>query len=305
MASSAAIMTPHQVVEKMSFQTQPKQKEQFSPVAPPPSAAPPPPPPSDSDENSVRTVEDNTTAAAAAASSYQNSGGMTRPAQIPVITNFGDDLEAGPNTKGRKWVGGIGRGDPTLRPNTGQTNDDYGGIGSLNEIATILRWMTIVSSSIAILWEGFALPTRILIHSWVYPAKVVLGGYLGVFCILLLGVELNAPLRDNFGILYHPLGRAVLLFLMSGMCFGILFTWWEILLGLAFILCGSGYVYAYIMYPEYRRWQSYSDNKVWEEAKTAARASIAWANPNGSVPVPDVSNWNTVANEQQSLLTKV
>jgi hypothetical protein len=298
--ASKDIMTPHLVVEKMSFSPQRKAKEAFSPAASAPSSAPPPPP-SDSDENWVRTVEDNTTAPV---SSYQNGSGSgtSRPARIPTITNFGDDLEAGPNTKGRKWTGGTGRGDPSLRPNTGQTNDDYGGIGSLNEVATRLRWMTIASSSIAILWEGFALPTRIIIHSWVYPAKVVLGGYLGVFCILLLGVELNAPLRDNFGILYHPLGRAVLLFLMSGMCFGILFTWWEIILGLAFILCGSGYVYAYIKYPEYRRWQSYNDNKVWEEVKTAARASIAWANPNGSAP--DLSNRNTIADEQQSLLTK-
>lgn len=223
----------------MSFAPRDKEKEQFSPAAPPPSSAPPPPPqPSDADESSVRSVPNNTTASG---SSYQNGSGTSRAAQIPTITNFGDDLEAGPNTKGRKWMGStIVRGDPSLRPNTGQTNDDWGGIGSLNEVATTLRWMTIASSSTAILWEGFALPTRIIIHSWVYPAKVVLGGYLGVFCMLLLGVELKAPLRDNFGILYHPLGRAVLLYLMSGMCFGILFTWWEIILGLAFILCGSG-----------------------------------------------------------------
>lgn len=296
-------MTPHLVVEKMSFSTQNKEKEQLSPAAPPPSSAPPPPPPpSESDENSVRTLQGNTTAPVP---SYQYGSGTSRAPQIPTITNFGDNLEAGTNTntKGRKWTGGTVRGDPSLRPNTGQTNDDYGGIGSLNEVTTKLRWMTIASSSTAILWEGFALPTRIIIHSWVYPAKVVLGGYLGVFCMLLLGVELNAPLRDNFGILYHPLGRAVLLFLMSGMCFGILFTWWEIALGSSFILCGSGYVYAYIKYPEYRRWQSYNDNNVWKEAKNAARASIAWANPNGSVP--DLSNWNTVAEEQQSLISKV
>jgi hypothetical protein len=199
------------------------------------------------------------------------------------------------------------RGDPTLRPNTGQTNDRIGGIGSLREVANLLRWMTIATTLTAILWEGFAFPTRLLVHAWIYPAKVVLGAYLAFFCVLLLAVELNAPLHDQFGVLYHPLGRGALLFLMSGMCFGILAAWWEVLLGLAFLMCGSGYIYAYIQYPEYRRWQDYNDNQVWAQVRSVVtkRTSgmASWART--SDDTSDLANWNAVQQETQSLLHNV
>lgn len=192
-------------------------------------------------------------------------------------------------------------GDIHLRPNTGQTNDDSGGIGSLTEVAQKLRILTIVASTVATLWECFALPARILL--WEYPAKTVLGAYLALFCLLLLGVELKAPLRDSFGILYHPLGRSLLLFLMSGMCFGILLTWWEIILGIAFVLLGGGYLYAYHNYPEYRRWQSYNDSTrsttiSWRDLRRATR-SVSWADPND----PPLA-WETVESEEKSSLLK-
>jgi hypothetical protein len=197
------------------------------------------------------------------------------------------------------------RGDPSLRPNTGQTNDRIGGIGSLREVADLLRWMTIATTLTAIVWEGFAVPTRLLVNAWTDPAKVVLGGYLAVFCLLLLGVELNAPLRDNFGVLYHPLGRSGLLFLMSGMCLGILVACWEVLLGLAFFMCGSGYLYAYYQYPKYRRWQDYNDNQVWAQVRSVMAkrtGNVSWARPSDD---PDLENWNAVQQETQSLLHNV
>lgn len=291
-------ISPRQVVEQMSFQNVSRQKTRDGPLAPPPAAPPPPPPLSDSDAESVRSSHLNDDQDASQYSSYQNS----RAAQMPTITHYGDS----PSTpRPVERINSGMRGDPNLRPNTGQTNDDYGGIGSLREVASILRWMTVSSTILAIVWEGFAFPTRLLIHAWVYPAKVVLGAYLAAFCLLLLGVELNAPLRDNFGVLYHPLGRGALLFLMSGMCFGILAAWWEILLGLAFLICSFGYVYAYIKYPEYRRWQDYNDNEIWQEVKSVInkRGGVAWARPSSESDL--AAGWNTARQETQSLLHNV
>jgi hypothetical protein len=197
-------------------------------------------------------------------------------------------------------------GNARLRPNTGQTNDEFGGIGSLKEVVTRLRWMTIGATIAAIVWEGFAFPGRLLINAWLQPARVVLAAYLGFFCLFLLGVELNAPLRDNFGILYQPLGRSFLLFLMSTLCFGVLETWWEFLLGTSFLACGAGYVYAYVKYPEYRRWQDHNDinndnSQVWQSVGRAMRRrrTNPWAHPYNSNLASD---WKTVQQESQSLL---
>jgi hypothetical protein len=294
-------------------------EQHFQPRSPAPAAAPPPPPPtSESDAGSVRSVtldgdggdddsddpvlraNNNNTSADRSLyqPSYQTSG--SRAAKVPMISNYG----VSPVPNGREQSDrSMMRGDPSMQPNTGETNDEFGGIGSLREVTGTLRWMTITSTILAMIWEGFAFPTRLLVQAWIYPAKVVLGAYLGVFCLLLLGVELNAPLRDNFGVLYHPIGRGAMLMLMSGMCFGILAAWWEVLLGLAFMISGGGYWYAYIKYPEYRRWQDYNDNQIWKHIRESVnRRSIAWARPSSS----DLSkSWDRAQHESQSLLHSV
>jgi len=196
------------------------------------------------------------------------------------------------------------RGDATVRPNTGNSNQSAGTVlGSLREIATFLRWTTIGSTIAAIIWEGFAFPMRFIGGSiWVHPAQVVLGAYLGFFCLLILGIELKYTpfqLQDNFGFLYDPFTRGFVLLMMSGMSIGILTSWWESLLGLGLGLVGIGYIYTYIKYPEYRRWQNYNERSptAWQEAKmywnnsvgggeyssllpTAAAAASSWADPN-------------------------
>lgn len=177
------------------------------------------------------------------------------------------------------------RGDTTIRPNTGSTNQEIGAVGSLREIASTLRWMTIVTTLTAIAWEGFAFPARLIAAVWIDPAKVVLGAYLGVFCLLILGVELNAPLRESFGFLYNPLTRGFVLLLMSTMSVGILKSWWESVLGVAFVVCGVAYIVVYIRYPEYRRWQDYNASRptAFQEARqywmgSNVRTSV-WATP--------------------------
>lgn len=163
------------------------------------------------------------------------------------------------------------RGDARLRPNTGNSNQSEGDpMGSLQEITTFLRWLTIVSTAAAIVWEGFAFPLRLFGEIVTNPSQVVLGAYLAFFCLLVLSAELNnQSLRDNFGVLYYPLSRGFFLLMMSGMCLGVLQKWWESLLGMNFAVVGLGYIYTYIKYPEYRRWQHFNERMptAWQEAK--------------------------------------
>lgn len=331
-------ITPREVVEEMSFAQTQKPRERsrktnnkYQPAAPPPAAPPPPPPPGDSDVESLVTVDDDSRQQEqnryqshgygtyqSQYPSYQgghNSSGLgssgvpLRHAAVPAITNFG--LNNGENMSytnnnydpdGRGL--GIpvrGGGDASLRPNTGQTNDMYGGIGSLAEVAAQLRWYTVAACATAVIWEGFALPGRVVLK-FMQPPTVVFGAYLGFFSLLFLGVDVNLNLRDNFGILYQPLGRGFLLLLMASLAFGSWATWWEFLLGMAFLGCGCGYLYAYWTYPEYRRWQSYGDNTIWQEVKSVARKSIIWADPDA---VASTLNWDTAPgadSEQRSLI---
>lgn len=209
------------------------------------------------------------------------------------------------------------RGDASIRPNTGNSNQKAGDhLGSLQEITTYLRWITIASTCAAIVWEGFAFPLR-LIGQFLYdPAQVVLGAYLGFFCLLLLGGEFNHPdLKDNFGFLYYPLSRGITLLMMCSMCLGILNKWWESLLGLNFGLVGAGYIYAYIHYPEYRRWQHYNERMptAWQDATMywtggSAIPTTPWADPqkpNFMSPKVTQSVASVIASETESLLGNV
>jgi hypothetical protein len=209
------------------------------------------------------------------------------------------------------------RGDATIRPNTGNSNQNAGDpLGSLQEITSYLRWITIVSTCAAIVWEGFAFPLR-LIGQFLYdPSQVVLGAYLGFFCLLLLGGEFNHPdLKDNFGFLYYPLSRGITLLMMCTMCLGILNKWWESLLGLNFGIVGAGYIYAYIRYPEYRRWQHYNERMptAWQEATMywtgdSVIPTASWASPQKPdfmSPKARQAAASVVASETESLLKNV
>ena len=300
------------------------------PLASPPAAAPPAPPPTPSDSETSASFDDspiqfNTpqkpipqtsnsyqkSSSSSSSSNIYSDGSRARSAPIPTITNYG----VSPVILLRKEPDYYGTttnyhskiridGDSSLRPNTGETNDDVGGIGSLREVATGLRWMTIGTTIFAITWEGFALPTRIITETWWDPSKVVLAGYLGVLSLLVLGVELNAPLRDSFGFLYNPIGRGALLYLMSTMCFGLLDAWWESILGISFVICGTGYLYAYAKYPEYRRWEDHNENlRTWSEVRSVISRKVnSWSSPTARY---DASEWARAQRETQSLLHNV
>ncbi len=320
-------------------------------ISPPPVSAPPPPPPSESDAGSIRSVglhddDDDSSSgvpslltpppsvsripvlpssttreekypsssSSTTSSSYYSSYQNTRAAAVPMITNYGVSPAQTfyPKEPAYSKPHRVAQGDTSIRPNTGQTNDEYGGIGSLREVTARLRWMTIACTLIALIWEGFAFPARLLLHAWDHPAKVVLGGYLAFFSLLLLGVELNAPLRDLFGVLYHPLGRGFLLILMSSMCYGIHIDWWELILCMAFAGCSAGYIYAFVKYPEYRRWQDYHDNQIWFDMRHAVQRRVPGQAAEGSAahwadPSERTSNrtWRDTQRETQSLLHQV
>jgi len=240
--------------------------------------------------------------------SYQNNAYQSRSAPMPAITNYG----ISPSRKSRKQSempdfenDSNSKANPEFRPNTGKTNDDVGGIGSLTEVVSRLRWATIATTLATIVWEGFAFPSRLLIDAWMNSARVILAAYLGIFALMILGVELNAPMKDSFGILYHPIGRSLLLFLMSSMCLGILEAWWEGALGIFYFICGAGYVFAYFRYPEYQRWDGYNDSESWESQswrnmRTAIRRRTnPWARPSGRNNL--ASDWTTL-DETQTLL---
>lgn len=273
------------------------------PLAAPPAAAPPSPPISDSGSFSVDSRGANGSTYSQYGSQNASNVYQSLSAPVPTITNYG----VSPASKTNKQRDGAFNphtvGNSRIRPNIGETNDSFGGIGSLREVVTRLRWLTIASTLATIVWEGFAFPARLLIDAWLHQARVVIAAYLGFFALLLLGVELNAPLKDNFGILYHPLGRATMLFLMSTMCFGILEAWWEGVLGVSYLVCGVGYAYAYCQYPEYRRWDDYNESQVWENVRSAIRRRTnPWANPSAE---NSPSDWDTIQQETQSLLHRV
>mmetsp|Transcript_20591 Transcript_20591/g.50562 ORF Transcript_20591/g.50562 Transcript_20591/m.50562 type:complete len:268 (+) Transcript_20591:151-954(+) len=266
----------------------------YDPMASPPSSAPPPPPSSADSRDARKSYSQH---------SYQNNVYQSRSAPMPSITNYGispahksskqSEIPDFENDSGSK-------ANPDFRPNTGRTNDDVGGIGSLSEVVSRLRWATIATTLATIVWEGFALPSRLLIDAWINSARVVLAAYLGIFALMILGVELNAPMKDSFGVLYHPIGRSLLLFLMSSMCLGILEAWWEAALGICYFICGAGYVYAYFRYPEYQRWDDYNESEVWANMRTAIRRRTnPWADPSGRSNL--ASDWTTLE-EAETLL---
>lgn len=293
-------------------------------VSPAPASAPPAPPLDDSDPNFIQSVN-------LAEFPYQNTYGIDgRPGLAPKVSeDYGlsasfslDKRNTGiarpplsVKNSGQVLVDGAPlsqwRGDATVRPNTGNINQRVGDpLGSLQEITSFLRWTTIYSTCAAIVWEGFGFPLRLIGSFLTDPAEVVLGGYLGFFCLLVLSAEFNnKDLMENFGFLYYPLPRGLTLLLMGGMCIGILDRWWEFLLGLNFVVVGIGYIYTYIQYPEYRRWTHYNERMptAWQEAKMYWSGEAPISTPSWA----DVKNSSTAAtaigfaSESQSLLRQV
>eukprot|EP00586_Coscinodiscus_wailesii_P011674 CAMPEP_0172511484 /NCGR_PEP_ID=MMETSP1066-20121228/236800_1 /TAXON_ID=671091 /ORGANISM="Coscinodiscus wailesii, Strain CCMP2513" /LENGTH=180 /DNA_ID=CAMNT_0013290875 /DNA_START=140 /DNA_END=679 /DNA_ORIENTATION=- len=147
----------------------------FVPSAPPPACAPPIPPESTPRNN----VNYGTTTAGNAGTTCATE---TDPLVIPAAR-----------------TGGV---------NTGRRNSTI----NIPKVTFLLRVINLTCCTLAILLEFPALIFKIFT-----PDRLVLAFFLVSFSVILCAFELHLPpvartLRDNCGFIYHPVGRAVLLF---------------------------------------------------------------------------------------------
>lgn len=265
-------MTPTDVVHEMAFDsspTRPKHCPSFEPLAPPPATAPPLPPPSEALQQPLPSSFSNEESAHSNRElppSYQKEQ-VPRRAKMPRVTHY---------TTSSSRTSSY-RGDASLRPNTGEVNSADG--EALTEKLYKLQIINIVACIAAVLLE---IPAFLAHVFTLHPARAVLGVYLIIFSLLLGLYELHTPsissmLRDNFGILYHPLGRSLFLVIMGGLCMGqswILFY----ILGAVFVLSAMDTLYCYLKFPQYRRMMQDHDSDLWMAAKNRA-SRYSWARP--------------------------
>lgn len=205
------------------------------PTMPPPETPPPSPPPTDSEaEESPKGIKRKTRR-------KKNKGGSA-PVQPPIITSYG--LDPSLDTSG----------DINLRPNVGLSNSN------LPEIVVKMRTANIALCSLGILFE-----LVLLLEKIARPIDLMLSGYLIFFCVLLLGFEVHTPkmdefLVDNFGILFFPGGRSLLMFLMGTMAFGqegVI----DILLGICFIANSFFTVYINFKHKDFKHVHQRTDRE--------------------------------------------
>lgn len=236
MSQPAELVSPKRVIEEMAF-TSPSQAERQPSYIP---VAPPPacdPPP-------------------------------TPPS--PGLNSYQKDSSSS------SWLkSGLLRGDASLRPNTGESNWADG--AALNEVVWRIRIINLVVCTLAILFQVPALLGQVLFS----PAKAVLGCYLVFFCGVLCCFELHTPvvdtmIRDNFGMLHHPLSRVVFLVVLASVCWsqgGL-----ESILAVVIVGNALYIVFVFARYPEYRR--IHNDEQADLVSIVRKRATrYAWANP--------------------------
>ncbi|CAB9518135.1 expressed unknown protein [Seminavis robusta] len=257
--------------------------QSLEPKTPPPAAAPPAPPggemasllgpavpyPSYQEQDAVQPLRDT----------MQGTGSSYTPTishynQNAVYSSFGD-ANLRPNTGEANWVHGELLGM------------------ALHEILKTLQWSNIISCSLVIILEVmvaifriFALAKFVMGCYLAFFASLLLrveiaqiikqhrqqqklehenqsanGGGSADGWILNTGLrhasripDVQAPfLRDNFGLLFHPSGKASILLLMSSMCVGQHNNIFELVLGGVFGLNAIIILYLLCQYPSYRR----------------------------------------------------
>ena len=248
----------------------------FEPKSPPPASAPPAPPAGEGSpllgHVSYGAYQQNEQLR----NQLQNNGNAVGRGGTPAITNYNHNAIY------------TGFGDASLRPNTGEANwmdDEILGL-SLHEIMRTLQWSNIITCASVIVLEILVAIFRIF-----SPTKFVMGCYLAFFASILLRVEIThiikqhrehmsagdltsqetqdliggvgsysrvpnmevPALRDNFGLVFHPSGKACLLFLMASMCVGQNNNIVELLLGGLFGLNAMIIIYLLCKYPSYQR----------------------------------------------------
>jgi hypothetical protein len=172
------------------------------------------------------------------------------------------------------------RGDATLRPNTGEINSAEG--EALNERLHRLQIMIVSTCMVAMLLE---IPVFLGNALTLHPSRAILGIYL-IFFSLLLGLQqVHTPyisdiLRLNVGILFHPLGKSMYLFLLGGLCIGQAWVGMYVVGGF-FWWISLEMMYSLVKYPHYRRQfeeEEQQHDDLWAAAKNQA-SRYSWASP--------------------------
>mmetsp|Transcript_23055 Transcript_23055/g.34039 ORF Transcript_23055/g.34039 Transcript_23055/m.34039 type:complete len:240 (+) Transcript_23055:78-797(+) len=166
-----------------------------------------------------------------------------------------------------------------IQPNIGESNAAVGE-DSLRETLQKIRLLNILACVMAFLLE---IPDFLGHMFRLHPARAVLGIYLSFFSVLLFGYELDMVLAEEieryFGILYHPIGRSVIILMMGGLSIGqegIL----DYLLGAIFIFSAIYTILTYIWYAEYRR-RTAERPDLYEKVQGSVNVDRNWAKPAG------------------------
>lgn len=254
-----------------------------SPPSSPPKTAPPPPP----DEGEASTTDP------LLPQSYQSTGG-SRAAAPPTIRHYDErdvgqqqQLQQSDDVRDFFFV----RGDATLTPNTGETNSyDTAIFGlALHELLENVRLANMIAALVAV---------GLLITSWFLRmlqgqvAKVVLSSYLAFLSVVLMLVEVvgmwhfvaaDQFIKRNFGIVRHPLGKTIYIYLLSTICFGINCIP-EFVLGSLYFICASLLLYVWCSYPEFRRQFATEDEDDENETTDPRRMmqSVTWSSVTSS-----------------------
>jgi hypothetical protein len=189
---------------------------------------------------------------------------------MPRVTHYTD---GGRNTSTSSY-----RGDATLRPNTGEINSAEG--EALNERLHRLQVMIVSTCIVAMLLE---IPVFLGNALTLHPSRAILGIYL-IFFSLLLGLQqvhtpyISEILRHNVGILFHPLGKSMYLFLLGGLCIGQAWVGMYVVGGI-FWWISLEMIYSFVKYPHYRRqFDEQHQDDLWAAAKNQA-SRYSWASP--------------------------
>jgi hypothetical protein len=301
------MLSPREVAQKMSF------FNKLDPYAPPPNEAPPPLPQCSSPRKSTLrcattplgqipeqdqllqsyTSPTITTPTSSTSFSYQHG----RPALQPTIYNYQDNEDN--NARSLFAM----RGDTNLQPNVaGLTNSyDRAPFGlALHELLEQVRATNAIASLASCSWT-------IVTWIWFPPSdvtRVVLSAYQCVLSVVLFSVELlkswniksaDVFLKDNFGMMRHPVGKAVYTVGLASLCFAIGGVG-EILVGLVFLGSSCSLFYVWTVNPELRylfqqedktddlptsdasmnnaRWSYYSDSPNSFATPTTEKASL-------------------------------
>ena len=245
--------------------------KRFLPQAPPP-AAPPPSLPASCESSRASSPQAN-------ADGYHTFGS-------PTIVNYYETSPASRQGKRVLPVNNLSettptiqlfstRGDANIRPNIGESNAAIGQ-DSLRESLWKGRIVNLVAAVLALLFE---IPNFLGHVFLLHPARAVLGIYLTMFALLLLCFEAGLGrdfIRQQFGLLHHPIGRAFILLQMGGLAMGqggIL----DVLLGSVFLMSSIYTMVTYCWYPEYRR-RTAEEGEERDSLLGQARSHI-WANP--------------------------